>query len=46
MNPKFVAMYIEEILWLLTWPALIIVSYWLSRFALKKFEEQNDLTDD
>jgi hypothetical protein len=32
-------MYIKEILWLLTWPLLIAVSYYLIRLALKKFDE-------
>jgi len=32
-------MYINEILWLLTWPLLIVVTYFLARFALKKFEQ-------
>ncbi|MDD2571213.1 MAG: hypothetical protein PHN30_01645 [Bacteroidales bacterium] len=32
-------MYIKEILWLLTWPLLIAVAYYLIRFALKKFEK-------
>lgn len=31
-------MYIKEILWLLSWPALIAVSYFIIVFALKKFE--------
>jgi len=31
-------MYIKEILWLLSWPALIVVAYYIIRFALKKFE--------
>jgi hypothetical protein len=31
-------MYLTEILWLLTWPVLIAVSYFTIRFALKKFE--------
>jgi hypothetical protein len=31
-------MYIKEILWLLSWPALIIAAYYIIRFALKKFE--------
>ena len=36
-------MYIAEILWLLTWPLTIALTYWLSRFALRKFEENTDL---
>jgi hypothetical protein len=31
-------MYITEILLLLSWPALIVVAYYIIRFALKKFE--------
>lgn len=31
-------MYIKEIAWLLSWPLLIIVSYYVIRFALRKFE--------
>jgi hypothetical protein len=31
-------MYIKEILWLLSWPALIVVSLFVIRFALRKFE--------
>ena len=32
-------MYIGEILMYLTWPLLIVVSYFLVRVALKKFEK-------
>jgi hypothetical protein len=31
-------MYIKEILWLLTWPLLIVLAYYLIRLALKRFE--------
>jgi len=31
-------MYIKEILWLLSWPALIAAAYYIIRYALKKFE--------
>ncbi len=31
-------MYIIEILWLLTWPLVILITYYAARFALKKFE--------
>lgn len=31
--------YIGEILKLLTWPAVILASYYLSRLALKRFEK-------
>ena len=30
--------YLSSILWLLTWPALIIVSYFIIRFFLKKMD--------
>jgi hypothetical protein len=33
-------MYITSILFYLTWPALIIVSYFLILFALKRFEKK------
>ena len=32
-------MYIKEILWLLTWPLIIALTYILARFALKRFEQ-------
>lgn len=31
-------MHIKEILWLLSWPVLIVAAYYVIRFALKKFE--------
>jgi hypothetical protein len=31
-------MYTSQILWLLTWPALIFISYRMVLWALKKFE--------
>lgn len=33
-------MYISSILFYLTWPALILVSFYLIRFALRKFEKK------
>lgn len=35
--------YLPEILWLLSWPAMILVSFWLIKFVLQLFEkkEQN-----
>jgi len=33
-------MYLTSILWLLSWPALIVASYYIIRFALKKFDSQ------
>jgi hypothetical protein len=35
-------MYITEILWLLTWPLIIIVSYWLIIKSIKKFEKEHN----
>ncbi len=32
-------MYIKEILWLLSWPVLIVIAYYLIRFAVEKFEQ-------
>ena len=32
-------MYLSSILFYLTWPLLIVVSYYLIKFALRKFEE-------
>ena len=32
-------MYLSSILFYLTWPVLIVVSYYLIKFALRKFEE-------
>ncbi len=32
--------YLTEILWLISWPVIIWVSYKLSVFAVKKFDEQ------
>jgi hypothetical protein len=32
-------MYFVQILWFLTWPALIAISYFAIRYTLKKFEE-------
>jgi hypothetical protein len=33
-------MYITEIIWFLTWPGLIFVSYLAIRWALKRFESK------
>ena len=33
-------MYLDTILWLLAWPAMIIVSYYLVLWALKKLDKQ------
>jgi len=32
--------YLTEILWLISWPVIIWVSYNLSVFAVKKFDDQ------
>lgn len=31
-------MYVKEILWLLSWPLLIVADYYIIIFALKRFE--------
>jgi hypothetical protein len=33
-------MIVSGILWFLTWPIVILVSYYLIRLALKKFEKK------
>ena len=33
-------MILTGILWLLTWPAIILASYFLIKLALKKFEKK------
>jgi hypothetical protein len=33
-------MYIKEILWIIAWPAMITLSYYLSVWFLKKFDTQ------
>lgn len=33
-------MYLDKILWLLAWPAMIILSYYLVLWALKKLDKQ------
>lgn len=38
-------MYLSSVLWLLSWPVLIWVSYLLIRFAIRKFEEINDASN-
>ena len=35
-------MYLKEILWLISWPAIIALSYLLIRIALKKTEDKID----
>ena len=34
-------MYIKEIISLLLWPVFIVITYFLVRWALKKFEEKH-----
>jgi hypothetical protein len=34
-------MYTSSILWLLTWPALLLASYFLARLALRIIEKKN-----
>ncbi len=34
-----------QVLWLLTWPALIILSYALTRFALSKVEKDLEVEE-
>ncbi len=31
-------MYWSSVLWLLSWPALIVISYQLVKFAIRKYE--------
>ena len=33
-------MYLEKIMWLLAWPAMIALSYYLLIFVLKKLDKQ------
>lgn len=33
-------MYTEPIIWMLSWPVLIIISYQLIKLAIKKFESK------
>ncbi len=33
-------MYTEPILWMLSWPVLIVISYKLIKLAIKKFESK------
>lgn len=35
-------MYTEPILWMLSWPVLIIISYQLIKLAIKKFESKTE----
>ncbi|MFH1118590.1 MAG: hypothetical protein V1775_02120 [Bacteroidota bacterium] len=33
-------MYLDKIMWLLAWPAMIALSYYLTLWAIKLFDEQ------
>ncbi len=35
-------MYIQEILWLLSWPVFILISYYVASYAIRKFEKKNN----
>jgi hypothetical protein len=35
-------MYTEPIIWILSWPVLIVISYQLIKLAIKKFESKTD----
>lgn len=39
-------MYTVPILWMLSWPVLVIVSYQLVKFAVKKYEKKIESQDD
>jgi hypothetical protein len=36
--------YIAEILWLLSWPLMILVSYWIISWVLKRFDQKEKET--
>lgn len=36
--------YLTEILWLLSWPAMILISFWLIKFVLQRFEKKEQGT--
>jgi hypothetical protein len=33
-------MYLDKILWFLAWPGMIVFSYYMTRWALKKLDRQ------
>ncbi|MDT8309445.1 MAG: hypothetical protein RQ866_07920 [Bacteroidales bacterium] len=37
-------MHTTEILWLLSWPVFIYISYKLSVYAIKRYESKNEAT--
>ena len=39
-------MIVSGILWLLVWPLVIVLSYYLIRWALKKYENKLEKSDD
>ena len=49
LNPTFTktkSMHTREILEFLTWPLLILVSYWLAAAAIRKYEKKHDETSE
>jgi len=40
LNFKFIPMYTSSILWLLTWPLLLVAAYLLIRLALRLLEKR------
>lgn len=39
INEKLFVMYLKEIFLYLTWPILILVSWWLVRYLLQRYEK-------
>lgn len=39
-------MYTEAILWMLSWPVIIIISYQLIKLAIKKYESKLESKED
>ncbi len=39
-------MYIESILWMLSWPLLIIISFFTVKWTVKKFEAKLEAEED
>lgn len=46
INLKLKTMYTSSILWMLSWPALIIVSYQLVKLVVKKYEKRLESEED
>lgn len=38
-------MYTSSIIWMLTWPVLLIISYQLIKLAVKKFEKKPEIQE-